>query len=471
MQPMKITLVMPGVGRKPGESYVESWKMEPLGPAMLAAVTPPDVEVRFVDDRLETIPYDDPTDAVGINVETYTARRAYSIAAHFRARGVPVILGGYHPTLVPEEAATHADAIVEGQAEQVWPQLVADLRVGRLQARYRGSNGIGLQGLHPRRDIFAGKKYLPVTLIETSRGCRAACDFCSVSPFFGRTATARPIEDVVAEIEAAGNRSVFFVDDNIVADMDRAKRLFAALRASGIRWMSQGSITMATDAKLLQLMRRSGCRGILVGFESLSQETLSSMGKSWNRAGLEYDEAVRRIRDAGIAIYATFVFGYDTDDADCFDRTTEFALRQKFFLAAFNHLVPFPGTPLYHRLKRDNRLLSDPWWLDPSYRFGDVAFQPARMSAEELAERCYQARRTFYRFGSILARACDVKGNCGNLRAAATYFWLNMFSGREMRKRQGLPLGTGLDGLDGGDEDGNRTSGLVLRNRREEAAA
>ena len=171
---MKITLIMPGVGRKPGEPYVASWKMEPLGPAMLAAVTPPDVEVRFVDDRLEAIPYGEPTDAVGINVETYTARRAYSIAARFRARGVPVILGGYHPTLVPEEAAIHADAIVAGQAEPVWPHLIADLRSGRLQSMYSGHGGPMPLGLHPRRDIFAGKKYLPVTLIETGRGCHAA---------------------------------------------------------------------------------------------------------------------------------------------------------------------------------------------------------------------------------------------------------------------------------------------------------
>ena len=467
-QPMKITLVMPGVGRKPGQSYVNSWKMEPLAPAMLTAVTPLDVEVRFVDDRLEAIPYDEPTDAVGINAETYTARRAYAIAARFRNRGVPVILGGYHPTLVPEEAACHADAVVEGQAEHVWPRVLDDVRRGQLQAKYHGNGAIRLHGLHPRREIFDSKKYLPVTLIETGRGCHAACEFCSVSSFFRRTATARPIEDVLAEIEAVGNRDVFFVDDNIVADMDRAKRLFTALRATGIRWMSQGSIAMARDTNLLKLMQQSGCRGILIGFESLSQETLSSMGKSWNQASLDYEEAVRRIRDAGIGIYATFVFGYDTDDADVFDRTMEFALRQKFFLAAFNHLVPFPGTPLYHRLKRENRLLSDPWWLDPSYRFGDVAFQPARMSAKELAERCFWARREFYRFGSVLSRACDVKGNCRDLRAAMTYLWLNLFSGREMRRRQGLPLGTGFDG-DVGDDD--CTSALALRDRREEAVA
>jgi radical SAM superfamily enzyme YgiQ (UPF0313 family) len=442
--------------------------MEPLGPAMLAAVTPPDVEVRFVDDRLEAIPYDEPTDAVGINVETYTACRAYAIAAHFRARGVPVILGGYHPTLTPEEAAIHADAIVEGQAEQIWPRLLADLRSGRLHPRYRDHDGQMIHGLHPRRNIFVGKKYLPITLIETGRGCRAACEFCSVSPFFGRTATARPIEDVVAEIETAGNRNVFFVDDNIVADMNRAKRLFSALQATDIRWMSQGSITMATDKNLLQLMRKSGCRGILVGFESLSETTLSSMGKSWNRANLEYTEAVNRIRNAGISIYATFVFGYDTDEADTFDRTIEFALRQKFFLAAFNHLVPFPGTPLYHRLKREQRLLSDPWWLNPNYRFGDVAFQPAHMSAEELATRCFQARQEFYRLGSVLTRACDMKSNCRGFRAAATYLWLNLFSGREMRKRQGLPLGAGFDEE---NIDGGSMSERLLQTRQTEDAA
>lgn len=450
---MKITLIMPGVGRKPGEGYVKSWMMEPLPLAMLAALTPPEVTVHLVDDRLEAIPYDEPTDAVGINVEAYTARRAYVIAARFRARGVPVILGGYHPTLMPDEAARHADAIVEGPAEPVWSRLVADLRSGRLQKRYYGRGCSLIPGLHPRRDIFAGKKYLPITLLETGRGCRGACEFCSVSSFYRRTIDPRPVEDVVSEIGTIGNSEVFFVDDNIIADIDHAKRLFSALRTSSIRWFSQGSILMAADPELLKLMRESGCRGVLIGFESLFPKTLASMEKNWNSAGLNYEEAVWRIHDAGIAIYATFVFGYDTDDADSFERTLEFALRQKFYLAAFNHLVPFPGTPLYDRLKRENRLLTDPWWLDANYRFGDVVFRPARMSAEELAERCYQARREFYRVGSILARACNFKSNCASLMNAATYLYLNYFSRKESRKRQWLPLGEGFD--DGRDKNHN----------------
>ena len=447
---MKITLVMPGVGRKPGEAYVDSWKMEPLAPAVLAALTPPDVEVRFVDDRLEPIPYDEPTDAVGINVETYTARRAYTIAERFRRRGVPVILGGYHPTLVPEEALAHAEAIVEGEAEAVWPRVIEDLRTGRRaprsgRRRYRAEDGGTPARVSPRRSLFAGKRYLPMTLIEAGRGCRFACEFCSVAQFYRHAAATRPVNDILAEIESAGSRTVFFVDDNVVADPDRARQLFEALGPARIRWFSQGSITMADDPRLLALMRKSGCHGVLIGFESLSATTLAAMGKSWNRALRDYEHSIRRIRDAGIAIYATFVFGYDTDDADAFDRTVEFAIQQKFHVAAFNHLVPFPGTPLYRRLQQEGRLRFDPWWLDAQYRFGDVAFHPRNMSAEELADRCFQARNAFYRLGSILSRARDLKSNCRDLRGAASYFWLNLFSGREMRRRQGLPLGTGFE--------------------------
>lgn len=441
----KLTLIMPGVGRKPGRRYVSSWTMEPLGLAVLAGVTPADIEIRFVDDRLEVIPYDEPTEAVGINVETYTARRAYAIAARFRSRGVPVILGGYHPTLIPDEASAHADAIVEGEAETLWPQVIEDVRSHHLQRRYASPTRIATPGGGPRREIFAGRKYLPMTLIETGRGCRFACDFCSVSPFYRRTSAPKAIEHVLAEIEDGGRRNVFFVDDNIIADLDRAKQLFAALEPARIGWFSQGSINMADDRDLLAAMSRSGCRGILIGFESLSATSLAAMGKSWAQISRDYSDSIRRIHNAGIPIYATFVFGYDTDDADAINRTVAFAIEQRFSMAAFNHLVPFPGTPLYERLQRERRLISDPWWLNPDYRFGDVAFHPRCMSAEELAQRCFDARTAFYRFGSILHRATNVRSNCHDLRSAATYFWLNAFSGKQMRARQGLPLGSGFD--------------------------
>lgn len=442
---MRVLLVMPGVGRKPGEKYVRSWTMEPLGMAMLAAVTPGDVDLRLVDDRTEPIPYDAAVDLVGINVETYTARRAYAIAGAFRARGVQVVLGGYHPTLVPEEAMGHADAIVEGPAEAVWPEVLADARMRRLRQCYRGTSSGVHPHVRPKRDVFAGKGYLPITAIEAGRGCRFACDFCAVCRFHGHQAVGRDIKDIVDEIAEVGCRNVFFVDDNIVADPERAKRLFSELAGTRVRWFSQGTITMAQDPQLLRLMERSGCTGVLIGFESLSASTLAAMGKSWNVAIQDYRDAVSRLRDHGIPVYATFVFGYDTDDADAFDRTIEFAQRQKFCMAAFNHLVPFPGTPLYQRLKDAGRLRRDPWWLDPDYRFGDVAFEPANMSAEELAQRCYDARTRFYRLGSVVARGWDFRCNCRDPRSAAMYLWLNLFSGGQMRKRQGLPLGEGFD--------------------------
>lgn len=424
--------------------------MEPLGLAVLAAATPPDVEVELIDDRLGPIDYAAPGDAVAINVETYTARRAYAIAASFRRRGVPVVLGGYHPTLAPDEATRHGDAIVVGSADGVWPTVVEDLRRHRLQPRYLGGPGPAT-GVPPRRAIFPAKGYLPITLIETGRGCRFGCDFCSVSQFFERTAFSRPAADVLAEIESAGRRSVFFVDDNIVAQPQRARELFDALHPAGIRWFSQASINIADDPALLRAAARSGCQGLLIGFESLSASTLASMGKGWALSARDYAEAVQRIRDAGIPIYATFVFGYDTDDPDAFERTVEFAIRQKFLMAAFNHLVPFPGTPLYARLAGERRLRQEAWWLAPGFRFGDVAFHPRTMTADELAERCYRARLAFYSAGSVLSRAWDFRCNVRNLRSAAMYAWLNVFSGREMRQRQGLPIGEGfVDDVQGG---------------------
>lgn len=389
---MKLTFVLPGVGRKPGESYARSWTMEPLSLAVLASRTPPDIEISFIDDRLESINYDEPTDAVAMNIETYTARRAYAIAAQFRQRGVPVIMGGYHATLVPEEVQRYTDAVVVGQAESVWPTIINHLKSGWLQPVYHAPAQMDLSGIFPRRDIFHGKNYMPIALIEAGRGCRFECDFCSVTRFYRRCSAQRPISDVVREITRTGRHDVFFVDDNIVTNPEHAKSLFRAIRPLNIQWFSQGSITMADDPELLATMRQSGCCGVLIGFESLSPMSLAAMGKSWNKAIRDYTESIARIRDAGIPIYATFVFGYDTDDADIFQRTLDFSIEQRFFMAAFNHLVPFPGTPLYQRLKDAGRLICDPWWLSGNYRFGDVAFQPATMSPEQLAQKCYDAR-------------------------------------------------------------------------------
>jgi radical SAM superfamily enzyme YgiQ (UPF0313 family) len=436
---------MPAVGQKQGEGYVDSWKMEPLSMAVLAGLTPDDIEVNFYDDRLEVIPYNEKTDLVAINVETYTARRSYQIAANFRQRGVPVILGGYHPTLMPEEAAQFADSVLIGEAEDVWREAINDTKSKSVKKFYRSVQRPILNGTKPRRNIFAGKRYIPITLIESGRGCGFSCAFCSVTSFYKHSYNSRPIEEIVKEIELTRKKDIFFVDDNITADFVHAKKLFRALIPLKINWISQGSINMATDEELLALMKKSGCLGLLIGFESLNEENLAQMGKSWNIRSGEYEIALRKFREIGIVIYGTFIFGYDGDTNDSIRKTLDFALNQKLFLAAFNHLVPFPGTPLYGQLESQKRLLTEKWWLDANYKFGDVAFRPKNFTPQGLSDACMKAREDFYKLSSVLRRATDFQNNCRNLSMAVKYFVYNLFSQREIRNRQGLPLAEGLD--------------------------
>jgi radical SAM superfamily enzyme YgiQ (UPF0313 family) len=432
---------MPAVGRKQHEPYIDSWKMEPLALATLAGLTPPDIAIDFFDDRIEAIDYGRESDLVAINVETYTARRAYEISKRFRQRGRHVVLGGFHPTLFPDEAIEFADAVVIGEAEDIWAHVIEDAKKRGLKKYYRSPGRPVLKGVNPRREIFANKRYLPVSLVESGRGCAFSCDFCSVSRFFNQSYVARPIQDIVREIESLGKKLIFLVDDNFGVDMKRAKELCQALIPLKITWFSQGSINMSEDEELLAVMKKSGCLGLLIGLESLNKDNLSQMNKSWNRGPAYYTEALQRFRHHGLVIYATFVFGYDHDDARSFDLTLDFAVKNKFFLAAFNHVVPFPGTPLYGHLKKEGRLLYDHWWLEPAYRFGDVAFKPLQISPEELSRGCMDARRKFYQFSSLLRRSVDFKANCSDLYRALYFFSINLLSQKEVVKRQGLPLG------------------------------
>jgi radical SAM superfamily enzyme YgiQ (UPF0313 family) len=441
---MRITLIYPSVGRKEGRRYVRAWQMQPLSLAVLAGLTPSDVEVRFYDDRLEDIPFDEPTDLVALSVETFTALRSYRIARRFRARGVPVVLGGYHVTLLPEEAAGEADAIVVGDAEPVWRQVLDDARRRRLRPVYRGAARRTLAGVPTRREIFAGKRYQDVTLVEFARGCNFRCDFCSITAFHGAAQNHRPAREVAAEMEATGSRRFFIVDDNIVSQPARARELCRELVPLNVSWVGQASIHIAQDDELLELMARSGCRGVLIGMESLDPANLRDMGKGWNLAGGSYADSLARFRKHGLAVYGTFVFGYDQDDARVVRRSVAFAREQRLFLAAFNHLVPFPGTPLYRRLEREGRLRSPRWWLDPDGRVGDVVFRPKKVSPEELQALCLEARRAFYGWGSIAGRLLDARANARSLLMAGIYLGLNLSAHYDIDLRQGLRLGAGL---------------------------
>ena len=422
--------------------------MQPLAFAILRALTPPDIEVVAYDERVEPIPLDEPTDLVAMTVETYTARRAFQLATAYRRRGIPVVMGGYHPTFLPEECASFADAIALGDAEGVWPAIVADARRGRMRPTYQQRDYPALAGQPPAdRSVFKGKKYAPVTLVQYGRGCRFNCDFCSIHAFYGNSLRQRPVRDVCDEIERAGQKLVFFVDDNLFVDVPKARELFEAVRTLGINWFCQTSIDIARDRDLVRLMAKSGCSSALFGFESLRAENLRQMRKGWNVKWQDFETSIGVVRDAGIMIYGTFVHGYDHDTVQSFDDTVEFAIKHRFYLANFNPLTPTPRAPLYDRLAKEGRLIHDRWWLDPRFRYGDATFHPRGMTADELTDGCWRARRAFNTAGSMVKRFLDPKGALRTPRNAVQYLLSNTISRRAIFEKQGAALG-GPEALD-----------------------
>lgn len=438
---MKVTFIQPAVGEKTGKDYARTWCMEPLAIAVLSALTPPIIERAFYDDRIEYIPYDEPTDLAAISVETYTAKRSYEIAKEYRLRNVPVVMGGFHATLATVEVKQHADTVVVGEAEVTWPQLLNDFQNGTLKDEYRNDHSPETRGILPDRSIFGNKKYLLLGLVETSRGCLYNCEFCSIYGFYDRSYRNRPIDDIVADIRLSGKKYFFFVDDNFAMERNRTLRLCNALKSLKIKWFGQASIHISNDDEVLKALKESGCTGLLVGFESFSDDNLKMMGKNVNLQYADYKRAVSRFRSYGLIIYGTFVFGYPGDTLEDFEQVFRFALDNRLYMNAFNHLVPFPGTPIYDRLKNENRLVSDKWWLMDNYKFGDVVYNPGLLSAGELTLICYQYRLKFFTLKSIFLRSLDFKANCGSLKKAFLYFYSNFSARKDVRFRQGLPVG------------------------------
>lgn len=446
---MKLTLIKPKMGHNQNGSYREKAVMEPLALGIIAALTPPDVEVVMYDDRLEPIPYDEPTHLVALTVQTFTAKRAYEISREYKMRGIPVIMGGYHPSLMPDEAKSHADSVYIGDAEDLWPKVISDAKRGKLDPFYRARQGAQHQRLFPRREIFEGKSYLPITLIQFSRGCRFACDFCAVSSFYKKNFFYRPVNEVIAEIEAQKRKLLLFVDDNIVMNPKAAKELFHALIPLRVHWMSEGNITMANDLELMNVMAKSGCVGHLIGIESINENSLKSMKKTSNLLNFnQYQRQLEIICDHGLQIWATFTLGHEYDTKETIERTIEFSLKHKFAIADFNVLLPYPNTPLYHKLLKDGRLLFDGrWWIHPDYRVGRAAFRPHRISPQELENGCFFARRTFYRFRSIIYRAFAFKTNMQSLYRLKIYLLSNYYHHHDTIKKQDIMLGNSTEAI------------------------
>ena len=425
---MKLMLIKPGIGDIIEGYRLNDGRMEPLQLGIIAALTPPDVDVVLYDDRVEQIPFDASVDLVAITVDSITARRAYAISDRFRERGVPVVLGGIHVTLVPEEASMHADAIVLGDAEPVWRELMADAMAGKMRHTYAGPFGEPQKGVFPRRDLFRGKGYLPVSLIQFSRGCLFNCSFCAAACFFRNTHNCRRVEDVVREIEQENLRLVLFADDNLTANRSAAKALCTALKPLRIRWASQVSVDVVQDTELLELMAESGCIGQLIGFDSINLTSLRWMGKSPNLREFDrYEVAIHRLREYGFQVWASFMLGNDFDSAECIRQTVRFAIDSKFTLAFFHLLVPYPGTQLYAELQRSGRLLfGGTWWLHPEFRYNTSTFIPRQMTAQELGEITVWANKAFYSARSITLRLFDRETNLRSITKLLMYLKFNL---------------------------------------------
>lgn len=383
--------------------FKRSLRYAPLTLPTLASLIPPELahEVALYDEGIDDIPLDLEADLVGITVITGTAPRSYWLADRYRARGIPVVLGGPHVTLVPDDAAPHADAIVVGYAEESWPRLLRDFTCGRLAPRYDQVPNLSLAGLPPvRRDLLPANNYITTAVFEATRGCGHDCEFCVVPSAWGRKPYQKPVEEIVDDIRRSGAKRIIFIDLNIISDRRYAAALFEALVPLSIRWYGLATTLLARDAELLALCARSGCAGLLVGLESLSRGALKEVHKGFQDPG-DFKEIIATFHRAGIAIQGCFVFGLDHDRPDVFERTAAFAVEARIDLPRFAVVTPFPGTRLFRRLDGEGRILTRNWEL---YDGQHVVFQPTQMSPDELMRGTERAWKHAYRYASIARR-------------------------------------------------------------------
>ena len=403
--PLRIALISPKgpLYRHRGGIWRKSLRYQPLTLTTLAALIPADLPhtVVCIDEGIADVPLDLDVDLVGLTVITGTANRAYELANHFRARGITVVLGGPHVTLIPDDAAPHADAIVVGYAEDTWPQLLRDHLAGALQPRYTMAPGLDLAGRpFARRDLLPSDRFLTSNVFEATRGCVHPCDFCVVPTAWGRKPFQKPVGEVVEDIRQHGARKLIFVDLNLIADRNYARELFTALIPLKLQWYGLATVLLASDEELLALCARSGCRGLLMGLESMSKTNLRGSRKAFNSPD-DYGRVVERLHAHGIALQGCFVFGLDDDYPDIFLKTAEFAIEAKIDLPRFAVVTPFPNTPLYLRLEAEGRILTRNWEL---YDAQHVVFQPKNMSVQELQEGIELAWKHAYSWSAIWRR-------------------------------------------------------------------
>jgi len=395
----------------------------------LAARVPHGWDVIHIDEDAEQVDWNIDADLVGITFHTPSAFHAYGIAAGFRSRGICVVMGGPHVTLLPEEASQHADAIFIGEAEGLWEGFLTDFAIGSYLQIYEQTTSPSIDGIpQARKDLFHRRDRTNGVLFAT-RGCPNQCDFCTVAVMYRHQFRKRPVAEVAAEYASFKGRVIIFWDDNIAGDMEYAKQLFRAIAPHRKWWSSQASIHAGRDDEFLKAAAHSGCKQLFLGLESICQRSMAEVHKGFNRAE-EYSEIIARIHSHGIAVQAGIVFGFDHDTPEIFKDTIDFLEGAGVQNATFNILTPFPGTPLFRRMEAEGRILTRDWSKYNSR--DDVVFRPARMSAAQLLAGFRYANERFYSLSSTAKRLS---------RSPVQLWWtlpLNLAYGYQWRRRTSL---------------------------------
>jgi len=404
---MRILFVQPSRYRQDGTLY-KARKRWLLGMTLpyVAALTPPGHDLELVDDCYQDVDFDTPRDLVAMTCMSHQSRRAYELAQGFRKRGVPVVMGGFHVSLAPEEALEHVDSIVYGEAEGAWQQLVADAQRGSLKRVYQSDGPSDLKGFPaPRYDLIDLSRYrIPNLPVQTTRGCPYGCSYCEVTEIYGGKYRFRPLPEVIDELRELSarhkRRFIYFVDDLFTGNKPRAMELMEELGRMGAVWTCQATLNLGDDPEVLEAMRRTGCVHLNLGMETITQDSLASINKKQNKIA-KYEEQLAKIRASGIDFSLNVMFGLEGDDPSTFGRTVDFLIRQRAPISYMFILAPRPGTKVRHQMLREGRILTDDWSLYGGYH---TTFKPKRMSPEALTEGFWAAQRRFYSYGSILRR-------------------------------------------------------------------
>ncbi len=401
---MKIALLAPaGAMHRYNGMFHKGLHYAPITLALLAALVPKELnaEVRIYDETAEAIPLDLDADIVAITCITGTASRCYKYADYFRSRGLTVILGGVHPSLMPDEAMEHADSIILGLGEDTFPRAIKDAANQTLQKVYcqEACTDIANRPL-PRKDLLKKKKYITLNTVEAVRGCNHSCTFCAYPAAFGKKVFKRPVEDVVNEIKSFKGKEVIFPDVNLIADVSYAKELFTALIPLKKWWFGLTTTAVGYNEELLDIFEKSGCKGLLIGFESVNQETQENIHKGVNRVS-EYKELMEKLHNRGIMVMGCFAFGSDEDKKDVFKRTVDLCLEAKIDLPRFSIITPFPATDFYKSLEAEGRIVERDWSM---YDVEHCVYIPKNMTKEELEEGIARAWEATYSWKSIFKR-------------------------------------------------------------------